>query len=314
MTELSIDRLPRRSFLASSLTAVAGATSLTAAHQPGRPFGISLAPWSLMRRVAGQHDAEDVDLWSYPRVARELGFDAVEHDNLHFPGELPEANTIRRMRKACDAEGLTSTLILCGALGDIADEDASSRRRFIDKYRAWAEAATRLGCSAIRVVCADRKTELSFDEKRRHAVDGIRTLALHTEKLGIDLLIENHGGYSSDPRWLTRVIQEVDQPNCGVLADFTHWSVEREPERNVIDPYEGMKLLAPHTRSVSAHAYNYDETGNETQWDYRRFMQILTEGGFRGYVAIEYFGKQLSRMDGTRKARLLLQRVRRELS
>ena len=317
MSEAATNRFRRRSFFVSSLAAV-GLASTTKSplfgDEPKPAFEISLAPWSLMRRVAGQKDPQGIDVSIYPRVARELGFKAIEHDNLHFTGDLPNKNAIRRMRKACDAEGVKSTLILCGALGDISDESGHKRGQAIDNYRAWSEAASMLGCTAIRVVCADQRTHLSFDEKRRYAVEGIRKLAEHNQEIGIDLLIENHGGYSSDPHWLTRVIKEVDQANCGILADFTHWSVGRRPGENVIDPYEGMKILAPQTRSVSAHAYEFDSTGNETKWDYRRFMEILTGAGFDGYVAIEYFGNELSRQAGSRKARLLLERVRKELS
>lgn len=317
MSESASDVLPRRCFLASSLATIGLACSPPArllANAQEQLFKISIAPWSLMRRIAGQKDPNGIDLWDYPKVARELGFTAVEHDNLHFPGELPHEKTIQRMRKTCDEQGVTSTLILCGALGDIADADKTKREKAIDKYRAWAGAAKTLGCAAIRVVCADRKNDISFDEKRKLAVDGISLLAEHNAKLGIELLIENHGGYSSDPRWLTQVVKEVNQPNCGILADFTLWSVQREPEVNVIDPYEGMKLLARHTRSVSAHAYEFGSDGRETKWDYHRMMKMLTDAGFRGYVAVEYFGRSLTRREGSRQARSLLQQVRDHLS
>ncbi|MEM7010890.1 MAG: sugar phosphate isomerase/epimerase family protein [Verrucomicrobiota bacterium] len=305
----------RRQFLQTSVLATGGAAAASFAEtEDDDLFRISVAPWSLMRSVAGKPDADGIDLWDYPKVVRELGFDALEHDNLHFPGELPVEKDIARMRRTCDDEGLRSTLILCGALGDIADADAKKRNAAVAKYRAWADAAKSLGCSAIRVVCADRKNDITFDEKRRYAVDGIRSLSEYNATLGLDLLIENHGGYSSDPRWLTRVIEEVDQSNCGILADFTHWSVERDPKVNVVDPYDGMKQLAPFTRSVSAHAYDFNAEGAETNWDYFRIMNILTEAGFTGHVAVEYFGKERSRKDGTRMTRELLQRVRKQLA
>lgn len=308
-------RQNRRQFVATiAATSIAALPiNVNASEDDNPPFKISIAPWSLMRRVAGHEDPGGVDLWSYPKVVRELGFEGIEHDNLHFPGELPKEKMIARMRKACDDEGLKSTLILCGGLGDIADGDKNKREAAIGNYRAWADAAKTLDCGAIRVVCADRKTELSFDEKRRHAVEGIRTLAEKIAKLELDLLIENHGGYSSDPRWLTRVVKEVNRTNCGILADFTHWSVDRKPEKNVIDPYEGMKLLAPLTRSVSAHAYDFGTDGTEKNWDYRRMLSILMSAGFDGYVAVEYFGKSLGRKEGSRKSMELLQQMRHEL-
>ncbi len=306
----------RREFIELSVAA-GGLSFFSLATGCGRPedvpFKISIASWSLMRKVYGQEDPEGINLWDYPRVVRELGFEGIEHDNLHFPGELPNESDIKRMRRACEDEGLNNTLILCGAMGDITDPDRAAREKTLAKYRAWAEAAVGLGCESMRVVCADQKTDLSFEEKGKHAVEGIRALAEFNAGIGLELLIENHGGYSSDPNWLTDVIRIVDMPNCGILADFTHWSVQRNPEVPIIDPYEGMKVLAPLTRSVSAHAYNFDEQGNETDWDYHRMMKILTDAGFDGYVAVEYFGENLSRREGSIKARELLERVRKEL-
>jgi hypothetical protein len=34
------------------------------------------------------------------------------------------------------------------------------------------------------------------------------------------VIVENHGGLSSDGKWLTGVMKLVDRKNCGTLPDF----------------------------------------------------------------------------------------------
>ena len=306
----------RRTFMQR---AVAGGLGLTAVRpimsclpSVNQPlFHISLAPWSLIRAPYGYPDFEGIDLLDYPAVARELGFDAIEYDNLHFPGDLPDEKLITQMKQRCDDEGMISTLILCGQLGDLADTVADERSYAIHNYAAWMDAAVLLECHAIRVVCADVKT-VPVDEKLKYAVEGVSELAEIATDKGVDLLIENHNGYTSDPNWLVSLIQQVGHPRCGILADFTNWQTDRDPAIYWPDSYDGIHILAPYTRSVSAKAAEFDDAGNETTTDFFRMMHILVQAGFYGYAAVEYFGDQ--RREGSRSARKLLEHVRMKLS
>ena len=306
----------RRRFLRRAAALALGpALASCAGSIPGSAplYRISLAPWSLMRTAAGTPDPDGIPLMDYPAVAAELGFEAVEHDNLHFPGVLPDDDAITEMRRRCDDAGLRSTLILCGQLGDLADADARARADAVDHYTAWLDAAATLGCHGIRVVCADEIT-IPSDEKLDYALDGVSRLTTRGAARDLDLLIENHNGYSSDPHWLVSLIEGVDHPRCGICADFANWRLRRNPDTFWPDPYEGIRILAPHTLSVSAKSTDFDAQGREANIDFTRMMRILTDAGFRGYAAVEYFGSGIGRREGTVLTRKLLERVRSELA
>ncbi|WP_299529538.1 TIM barrel protein [Ulvibacterium sp.] len=270
-------------------------------------FKLSLAPWSLMRKPAGNPDAQGIQLMDYPMVARELGFKAIEQDNLHFPGELPNQGLLTKMKKRADEAGVIHTLLLCGALGDIADTNKNKRRKAIKKYQTWLEAAKFLGCYQMRIVCADRIT-ISRTEKLKYAVEGVSSMAEYAEKHNMELLIENHNGYSSDPDWLLELIKTVGMKNCGILGDFTEWRMEHEPLKMYPDPYKGYKILAPHIKSVGAKSVDFDEAGNETNVDYFKMLQILADFEYKGYVAVEYFGEALPRKKGITMTKHLIEK------
>lgn len=298
--------------LGPALTSCSGSASRPASGAAPL-YRISLAPWSLMRTITGTPDPQGIPLMEYPSVAAELGFEAVEHDNLHFPGVLPDPAAIAEMHTRCDDAGVRSTLILCGQLGDLADVDARARSAAVDHYTAWLDAAATLGCHGIRVVCADVVT-VPADEKLDYALDGVARLTEQAAARDLDLLVENHNGYSSDPHWLVSLIEGVDHPRCGVCADFANWRLRRNPDVFWPDPYEGIRILAPHTLSVSAKSIEFDARSREANIDFTRMMRILTDAGFRGYAAVEYFGNDVGRREGSVLTRELLERVRRELA
>ena len=304
--------MKRRKFVNTS-TRAASALFLVPSLGIGRhsikpEFKVSLAPWSLMRTPHGQPDPEGIDLFDYPMAAKELDFEAIELDNLHFEGDLPDQSLILRMKDRCKEAEVKNTLILCGALGDIADTDKKVRDQASESYQRWIEAAAFLGCHQVRVVCSDHIT-ISREEKMKITVEAVSKLASFSAGHGIELLIENHNGYTSDPDWLVEMIKTVDLPNCGILGDFTEWRMERDPLVLYPDPYQGYKILAPWVRSVGAKSTHFNQQGNELVTDYPRMFEILAEVNFNGYVAVEYFGTDLPRKQGIRMTKQLVDNI-----
>lgn len=275
-------------------------------------FKISLGPWSLMRHPFGQADPEGIELFDYPMIAKEMGFDFVQQDILHFPGELPDEKAISHMKKRCEEAEIIIELLLCGARGDVADDDRSKRQSAVNLYKKWIEAAHFMGCDSVRVVCADIIT-VNYDEKLKYAIEGVSELTEFSASKNLNLLIENHNGYSSDPDWLVSLIQQVNHPRCGILADFTGWAIVKEPLQEYPDPYRGIEILAPYTMSVGAKSDLFDNKGNETKIDYYRMMKTIVEAGFTNFVAVEFFGVDIPRKEGITKTKQLLERVREKL-
>ena len=137
------------------------------------------------------------------------------------------------------------------------------------------------------------------------AINSLGTLCEYGEKEGINVIVENHGGYSSDPTWLVNVIQKVDKKNCGILPDFGNFYISLWPPKNY-DKYEGMKLLMPYAKGVSAKSHDFNQNGEDKSTDFKKVLNIVKDSGFSGHVGIEYEGYKLSEEAGIKASKQLL--------
>lgn len=264
----------------------------------GALFRISLAEWSLHRTIFGG----GLDHLDFARTAkRDYGIDGVEYVNQFFKDKARDGDYLAEMSKRAADEGVTSLLVMCDGLGNLGDPDAAKRKKAIENHFPWVEAAKRLGCHSIRVNAASQGT---FDEQQKLAADGISRLAEYAAQMQMNVLVENHGGLSSNGGWLAGVMKIVDKPNCGTLPDFGNF--------HDYDRYRGVEELMPFAKALSAKSHEFDADGAEVRTDYERMMRIVLAAGYRGWVGIEYEGKALSEPDGIRATKKLLERIRAE--
>lgn len=310
----------RRDFLKRSAFLVAGAglagpgaadglaAAVAGARGGAEPiFKISLAQWSLHRTIFGGQ----LDPLDFARVARsDFGIDAVEYVNQFYKGKGEDRAYLRELKKRADDHGVKSVLIMCDGEGALGDPDEARRKQAVENHYKWVEAARFLGCHSIRVNAASRG---SYEEQARLAADGLRRLVEFADGVGINVIVENHGGLSSNGAWLAEVIRRVDHPRAGTLPDFGNFRISSNPEQ-WYDRYKGVAELMPFAKGVSAKSHAFDEQGNETGTDYRRMLKIVLDAGYRGYIGIEYEGSQLSEPEGIRATKRLLERLREELT
>ncbi|MEC8988003.1 MAG: TIM barrel protein, partial [Verrucomicrobiota bacterium] len=180
----------------------------------------------------------------------------------------------------------------------------------VQNHHKWADAAKFLGCHSIRVNAATTGNG-SFEEKQKLAADGLRSLSEYGAKHDLNVIVENHGGLSSNGAWLAGVMKIVDLPNCGTLPDFGNFNIGGG---KMYDRYKGVAELMPFAKAVSAKSHDFDAEGNEEHTDYRRMMRIVLDAGYRGYVGIEYEGGKVDADKGINLTKALLERVRDELS
>ena len=243
---------------------------------------------------------------------QDYGLDAVEYVNTFFFDKARDAGYLAEMKSRADGEGVSSLLIMCDAEGALGDPDETARTTAIENHHKWVEAAKSLGCHSIRVN-AQSDAALGFEEQQKLAADGLRRLCEFADTHAIDVIVENHGGLSSNGTWLAGVMEMVDHPRVGTLPDFGNFRIKSEPEE-WYDRYKGVRELMPYAKAVSAKSHVFDAAGNETQTDYERMMRIVLDAGYRGYVGIEYEGDGLSERDGVEKTRDLLVRLREDLT
>ena len=253
-----------------------------AAANAGPLFEISLAQWSLHRTLkAGKLDPLD-----FPRFTREeFGLEAVEYVNGFFPDKATDFDWLRELRMRAADAGVESLLIMIDGEGALADADEVARRTAVDNHFKWIAAASFLGCHSIRVNAYGGGAP---EEQRRRAADSLHRLAEFGAPYGVSVLVENHGGLSSNGEWLASVMKEADHPGVGTLPDFGNFHLG---DGEWYDRYRGVRELMPWARAVSAKTYAFDEAGNAVKTDYQRMLEIVVVSGYRGHVGIEWEGQ-----------------------
>jgi sugar phosphate isomerase/epimerase len=207
-----------------------------------------------------------------------------------------------KFKKNCEEAGVKVGLIMCDYLGNLGDADPAARMAAVDNHKPWVDVAAFLGAGTIRVNAAGEGTA---EEVAANAVDGLSKLGEYGAGKGINVVVENHGGYSSDGKWLSEVMEKVGMDNVGTLPDFGNFYE--------YDRYQGMEDLMPYAKGVSAKSLVFDEEGNEANMDYLRIMKIVKASGFKGYVGIEYEGPELSEDEGIKATKALLEKVFAEI-
>ena len=299
----------RREFLKSGsiltgAAALGAASPLISMAQSSELFKISLAQWSLFRRLfAGEYTNLD-----FPGLARNMfGIDGVEYVNQFWMDKAEDKNYLIELKKRCDDNGVTSVLIMCDREGALGDPDDKARTKAITNHYKWVAAAAWLGCHSIRV---NAQSSGSWDEQQKLAADGLHRLCEFAGDYGINVIVENHGGLSSNGKWLSGVMDKVDAPNCGTLPDFGNFRITPD-ER--YDHYLGVEELMPYARGVSAKTYDFDDQGEETFTNFDRMLRIVLDAGYRGFVGVEYEGRNIEDIEGIRLTKALLERTRDKL-
>lgn len=310
-----IGPISRRDFLARTAAGAAALAAAPALAAPARadlePFRISLAQWSL-HKAFGRGGKATLDPLKFAQISKtDYGIDAVEYVNQFYAAKKADDAYLKDLKKVADDAGVKSVLIMCDGEGALGHPDEAQRKKAVANHHRWLEWAKFLGCHSIRVN-ADSRGVGSFEEQQKRAADGLRALTEDGEKFGINVIVENHGGLSSNGAWLAGVMKLVDHKMCGTLPDFGNFRVSAKEE---YDRYKGVDELMPFAKGVSAKTHDFDDKGNETHTDYRKMMDIVCrKHKYHGFVGIEYEGNQLSEPDGIKATKKLLEAVRAEMA
>lgn len=305
----------RRQFLRTSASAFAGmslasVSSLTWAATAKPKIQISLAQWSLHKILfAGKMDNLDFA----KTTKREFGIDGVEYVNAFFKDKAKDLKYLKEMKKRAQDEDVTSLLIMIDNEGALGNADNKKRRIAVENHFKWVDAAKFLGCHSIRV---NAKSSGTYQEQIERAADGLRQLSEYGAEQGINVIVENHGGLSSNGQWLASVIKKVDHPCCGTLPDFGNFAIDRK-KGEWYDRYKGVKELMPYAKAVSVKTSDFDDsrpyvtvdTRFNKETDILKMMKIVIDSDYTGYAGIEYEGSKLDEFEGIRRSKVMLDAV-----
>ena len=252
---------------------------------------IGIAGWALNQSI---RELKTLTLLEFPALARqEYGVDTIELVSTFF--ENQSAAYLNRLREEIERHGLFVANIAVDT-GSLASPDASVRRTDIETIKQWFHVARAIGAAAIRVNTGAAAPDDAAALER--VITGYQELADHAAETEVKLLIETHGGVSSEPQALTTILQQVDTPWFGTCPDVNNFPGGTWEE--------GMTILAP--RAVVAHikVANYDPSGwqavtardgSDRSFDLKRSLVILKEAGYQGPLNFEYnFAEQDERV------------------
>lgn len=306
------DPISRRAFLGGAAAAtLAGLVRPIGAHAthaaPGPAAGgeealfrISLAQWSLNKSLrAGRFDNLD-----FPRVAkREYGIEAVEFVDQFFADKHSDQKYLAELARRASDEGVYIHLVMVDTAGALGTSSKERRARAIDHHKAWLDATRALGARTMRV---NARGDGSPDELRGRIVESCAELARHAASLGLNLVIENHGGPSSDPEWLARVMREVAHPRFGTLPDFGNFP-------GSVDRYLAVEKLMPFAKAVSAKSGRFTPDGLEASTDYFRMLRIVRDQGYPDWIGVESGARSADgEPEAVRLTKALLETIRSE--
>lgn len=304
----------RRTFLKQTgiITAATAVAPSILSGCSGNAFRISLAEWSLHRAL---FDKEMTNL-DFPAKAEGMGIMGLEYVNTFF--DSAKETYLSELLNRTQDLGMENVLIMVDGEGALGDLDDDKRQQAVENHYKWVEAAKYLGCHSIRVNARGDGTE---EEVAAAAVQGLGALAEYADKESINVIVENHGGYSSNGKWMSDVIRKVGSTNCGTLPDFGNFCITRvmDPETgerkctDEYDRYKGVEELMPFAYGVSAKSHEFDDEGNEIHTDFYKMIDIVKSSGYKGYIGIEYEGSQLSEEEGILATKKLLEKVFAEL-
>ncbi len=292
-------------------------TTMTESEAPF--FKLSLAQWSIHKMIRN----DSVDPYSFAEKAKSWGFSGLEYVSQLYPADLENNEYseqamnafVERSNAEAKKHGMQNVLIMIDGQGNLAVSDDAERKAAVERHYKWVDAAAAMGCHAIRV---NLNGESDPEKWKANSIDGLTQLATYAKGKNINIIVENHGGLSSNGAMHAEVMKAVNMDNCGTLPDFGNFCITRKKDswecEEMYDIYKGVAELMPYAKAVSAKSNVFDENGDEVNIDYARMLQIVKDAGYDSYIGVEYEGNELSEEAGILATRDLLIRASKEVN
>ncbi len=276
----------RRDFLQVSMAAAATSVlaPFTASAQKierlsGTKIKLSLNAYSFNRPL---RDGE-LTLFDLVDYCAEHKFDALDATGYYFPGypEVPKDDYICRLKRYAFVNGLT--LNGTGVRNDFAALDEESRKADVQLVKNWIPVASKLGAGVIRIFAGRAIPEgYTFDQTLNWMVPAIQECVEVGKQHGVIVALQNHNDVLKIAAETIKIVEAVNSEWFGVMLDVG--SLRQH------DPYEEIAKLLPYAVSwqLKEHVW-YGE--RQEPIDLARLEQIITAGGYRGFLPVETLGE-----------------------
>ncbi|MCM8570738.1 sugar phosphate isomerase/epimerase [Gramella jeungdoensis] len=284
-------------------------------------FKISLAQWSLNEPIFNGN----LDPMDFAKKAHEMGFEGIEYVTSFYSQRIKEAEdpkaemqlVLDSLKSKSEKFGVKNLLLMIDVEGDLASTDPDARNQAVENHKKWVDAASFLGCHSIRVNLFGAEDR---EEWKNASADALAKLSDYAANKNVNVLVENHGYFSSDADLLVEVMKKVNRENCGTLPDFGNFCLKRKGGKRwdaecieEYPKYEGVEKMMPYAKAVSAKSYSFDDKGQEEVIDYKKMLQIVKDAGYTGFIGVEYEGEDMPPEEGIMATKELLIKAGKQL-
>jgi sugar phosphate isomerase/epimerase len=297
--------MKRRNFLKLSASAAFGAmvspkTALGAPNPPLKRIGMSSVTFRArfaQTRIRNHPKVAELKLTEVPEYfADRFKLHNVEFWSLHFESQGPSYLEELKRKIAQSKSKLINVQI--DQPYDLANADESEQQKSVAYFKTWVDSAVALGSPSVRANTGGGSFEA--------CLKSFREIEAYTRARGILLLVENHGGLSSDPQKLVDLVKQVGSKNLEILPDYGNFSAEVR--------YAGLEAILPHARHlISAKTHQFAEDGSHPDFDFDRCMRLAKAAGFPGYYSAEYYDRHGKAVDYEEIADWMIARIQGHL-
>jgi sugar phosphate isomerase/epimerase len=225
------------------------------------------------------------------KCADEFALDGIELLDSHFPSA--KNADIKKIKKLCIDNGL---IISCVSVSNnFGAPRKEERQREVEKVKKWTEIAYKYGASVLRVFAgwlgrapwepsSQSQVEIYREKLWPEMIKCMKECSKYAENIGVVLGIENHnhGGFIRKASDVFRIIREVN-------SDWLRLNLDTG---GYIDNYKSIESTIQLAVHIHAKLYDLDENGADRILDYNRIFDLLNKSRYKGFLSIEYEGKE----------------------
>lgn len=295
------------------------------------PYKLSLAQFSLFRLEMNRQ----IDPMDFAKIASKLGFKGLEYLQMSYTGGLLNdkkkisLSSIKKLANGLNQRARDNNMENVLIMIDIGPDLAKEINETLDPYYIWIDCASEMSCHSVRVNL--RGSDDNLIAWTNNSIQNLNKLCDYANPLGVNIIVENHGGYSSNADYLLNVIDSVDYNNIGTLPDFGNFCIRQDQNKTAelfrlfregslskdpptiydscvedYDMYEGVAKLMKNALGVSAKTHGFDANGNDVDIDYKKMMKIVKDSNYDGFIGVEAQVFNMNPIDAINASKKLL--------
>jgi sugar phosphate isomerase/epimerase len=233
-------------------------------------MNFSICSYSFHRTFANG----EMDIFEYINWCAKHGFTQLDPWMKHLQEGLEDPAFLDKVLAAAEKTGLPfGCIAVDGAHIYEPTEEARAANR--QKAYQWIDVADRLGATQVRID-AGRPQEMD-DEMFAIVVDGYNDVIRYAQQRDIEIIVENHMGYTLHPENAVKLLEAVD--GLGLLFDTYNWAEGKKEQ--------AWEMCAQYATLTHVKTFEFDEAGNDPNEDIPKAIRILRESGYDGAWGIE---------------------------